>query len=49
LIGHAEAINYQEFVRVGSMREVRDGGRPRFEGKDYIIQDADIISSRFNV
>jgi len=45
----AETINYEEFVTVGSMREARDGGRLRLEGKDYIIQDGDITSFRFNV
>jgi len=45
----AETTAYEEFTRLGSMREARDGGYLRLEGKDYEVQDGDIISFRFNV
>jgi hypothetical protein len=45
----AETINYGEFIRLGSLKAARDGGHLRLEGKDYDIQDGDIINFRFNV
>jgi ribosome-binding ATPase len=45
----AETIGYEEFVRLGSMKAARDQGRIRSEGKDYVVQDGDIILFRFNV
>jgi len=45
----AEGIGYEELVRCGSIEEARRQGRLRLEGKDYIIQDGDIITFRFNV
>ena len=45
----AETTAYKEFTRLGSMREARDCGHLRLEGKDYEVQDGDIISFRFNV
>lgn len=45
----AEVISYDEFIKIGSWAKARDEGRIRFEGKDYIVQDGDIILFRFNV
>lgn len=45
----AEVIGYEEFARVGSMKEARDQGKVRGEGKDYVVQDGDIVLFRFHV
>lgn len=45
----AETINYEEFTRLGSMKAARDGGHLRLEGKDYEVQDGDMMDFRFNV
>lgn len=39
----AEAIGWEEFLRVGSMREAREQGAVRSEGKDYRVRDGDIL------
>jgi ribosome-binding ATPase len=45
----AEVIAYDEFVRHGSEAKCREAGKLRLEGKDYIVQDGDIVHFRFNV
>jgi len=45
----AEAIGYEEFVRLGSMKVARDRGAIRSEGKDYVVVDGDILLFRSNV
>jgi GTP-binding protein YchF len=45
----AETIGYDEFVETGSMKEARDRGKIRSEGKEYVVKDGDIILFRFNV
>ncbi len=45
----AETISYEEFEELGSMKAAREKGRIRSEGKDYVVQDGDIILFRFNV
>jgi len=45
----AEVIPYDQFVRYGSEHAVRDAGHLKLEGKDYVVQDGDILSIRFNV
>ncbi len=45
----AEVISYEDFIEVGSMSVARERGLLRLEGKDYIVQDGDIINFRFNV
>ena len=42
----AETIGYDRFVEIGSMKEARDRGRVRSEGKDYVVQDGDILLIR---
>ena len=39
----AEAINYDDFVKAGSWQKAREKGLLRTEGKEYIVQDSDII------
>jgi GTP-binding protein YchF len=46
----AEVVAYEDFVAAGSsMNEVKARGKMRLEGKDYVVQDGDIITVRFNV
>lgn len=45
----AEVISYDEFVKLGSWNKAKEEGKIRLEGKDYIVQDGDIIIIRFNV
>ncbi|PVW13839.1 redox-regulated ATPase YchF [Marixanthomonas spongiae] len=45
----AEVIKYQDFVKYGSEAKVRDAGKLGIEGKDYIVQDGDVMHFRFNV
>ena len=45
----AEVVSYDDLVREGSMNAVREKGLLRMEGKDYIMQDGDIVLFRFNV
>jgi GTP-binding protein YchF len=45
----AETIGYEEFVAVGSLKVAREKGLIRSEGKEYIVQDGDILLFRFNV
>jgi len=45
----AEAISYEEFVSCGSEHLAREKGLLRSEGKEYLIQDGDIIHFRFHV
>ncbi len=45
----AEVIRWDELVRIGSLAEARKQGALRLEGKDYIVQDGDVLYIRFNV
>jgi hypothetical protein len=45
----AEVIPYDQFIKYGSEHAVRDAGHMKLEGKDYVVQDGDILSIRFNV
>jgi GTP-binding protein YchF len=45
----AEVIPFDSFLAAGSMTAAREKGWIRMEGKDYIIQDGDILHIRFNV
>lgn len=45
----AETVSFDELKELGSMREVKAKGKARLEGKEYIVQDGDIINFRFNV
>ncbi|KRM94121.1 redox-regulated ATPase YchF [Loigolactobacillus rennini] len=45
----AETVSYDDLDHYGSMQKVKEAGRLRLEGKDYVVQDGDIIEFRFNV
>ena len=45
----AEVIGYQDFIACGSEQAARDQGKLRLEGKDYVMQDGDIVHFRFSV
>ncbi len=45
----AEVISYQDFIDSGSLSEARKKGTVRLEGRNYLVQDGDILNIRFNV
>jgi len=46
----AEVVAYDDFVAVrSSMNDAKKAGKVRLEGKDYVVQDGDVINFRFNV
>ncbi len=45
----AEVMKYQDFIELGSEHGCRDAGKLMIEGKNYIVQDGDILHIRFNV
>ena len=45
----AEVVSYDDLFRLGDMAKVKEKGLMRLEGKDYIVQDGDIINFRFNI
>lgn len=45
----AEVISYEDFVSCKGEAGAKEAGKMRLEGKDYIVQDGDIIHFRFNV
>ena len=45
----AEIISFDDLVAAGSMTEARSKGKVRMEGKDYVMQDGDVVEFRFNV
>ena len=44
----AETVAYDDFVRVGGWKPARDQGLARAEGKEYVVQDGDVMLFRFN-
>ncbi|MBP5445630.1 MAG: redox-regulated ATPase YchF [Acholeplasmatales bacterium] len=44
----AEVISYDDFVNLGGNLQARDAGKMRSEGKEYVVQDGDIMLFRFN-
>ena len=44
-----EVINWQDLVEAGSRAEVSKRGQQRLEGKEYVVQDGDVLNIRFNV
>ena len=44
-----EVMGYDDFVAAGSEAKVKEAGKFRLEGKDYVMQDGDIIHVRFKV
>jgi len=45
----AEVIGFDDLVEHGSEAKVKEAGKTRVEGKDYIVKDGDIVNFRFNV
>lgn len=45
----AEVISFDDLVACGSVAEARSKGKARIEGKDYVMQDGDVVEFRFNV
>ena len=45
----AETIAYDDYVELGGEKGAKEAGRLRMEGKDYVIQDGDVVHFRFNV
>ena len=45
----AEVMSYSDLIKYGDELKVKEAGRARLEGKDYIMQDGDICLFRFNV
>ncbi len=45
----AEIVNYDDLVAAGSVAAAREKGQVRVEGKDYVMQDGDVVNFRFNV
>ena len=45
----AEVIHWQELLDIGSWQKAKEVGRLRVEGKDYEVQDGDVLEFRFNV
>ena len=44
----AEVISFDDLVDAGSVAEARSRGKARLEGKDYVMQDGDVVEFRFN-
>ncbi|MGP3925971.1 redox-regulated ATPase YchF [Streptomyces sp. 8N616] len=45
----AEIVSYDDLLACGSVQEARAKGKARMEGKDYVMQDGDVVEFRFNV
>ena len=48
-IEEAEVIKYSDIVALGSEQAVKEKGLLQIEGKEYLIEDGDIVFYRFNV
>lgn len=45
----AEVIKYDDYIKYGSEQAVKEAGKLGIEGKDYVVQDGDVMHFRFNV
>lgn len=45
----AETIHWEDLVNCGGLGQAREQGRLRLEGKDYVVQDGDVLTIRFNI
>jgi len=45
----AETVHFDDLIRLGSTAKAREAGKLRIEGKEYVVQDGDVIEFRFNV
>jgi ribosome-binding ATPase YchF (GTP1/OBG family) len=42
-------ISFEDYQTLGSEQKVKEAGKMRVEGKEYIVQDGDVMHFRFNV
>lgn len=45
----AETISYEDYIKYGSEEAVKEAGKMRTEGKDYVVKDGDIFNFKFNI
>ena len=45
----AEGIGYEEYVTLGGEKGAKEAGKTRLEGKEYVMQDGDVVHFKFNV
>jgi len=45
----AEVVSYEDYDRYGNLAKVREAGRYRTEGKEYVMKDGDVVHFKFNV
>ena len=45
----AEVVSFEDLMAAGSMADAKAAGKVRMEGKDYVMQDGDVVEFRFNV
>ena len=45
----AEIVSYDDLMAAGSMADAKAAGKVRMEGKEYVMQDGDVVEFRFNV
>jgi hypothetical protein len=45
----AEIVSFDDLIAAGSVAAARAAGKARIEGKDYVMQDGDVVEFRFNV
>jgi len=45
----AEVISFDDYVAYGTELKVKEAGKMRIEGKEYVVQDGDVMHFRFNV
>jgi hypothetical protein len=45
----AEVTAYDDFIKYGGEAGAKEAGKLRLEGKDYVVQDGDVMHFRFNV
>ncbi len=45
----AEVVSYETLIALGGYNEAKEAGKVRMEGKDYVVQDGDVMLFRFNV
>ena len=45
----AEIVSYDDLIKNGSYQKVKELGLVRLEGKEYVMQDGDIVEFKFNV
>ncbi|HWQ45886.1 MAG TPA: redox-regulated ATPase YchF [Longilinea sp.] len=45
----AEVVAYEDLISLGGLKEAKEKGKLRLEGKEYIVQDGDVLNIRFNI